>query len=168
MAAVGLAILLGIAIFISIVGIGFIVWILVTGNDSTNDGIIGPPCSTIDKSILPSASEFPCVAEAVVPTLDRLTIGYAPLSVISTFPTYYNDACASLCQSVSCDSVGNNCICINTNSENVQDTYDKCIEQLKPVGCQGTAKPVAIDGNQPYYVNHFVGSDENVQRIACP
>lgn len=80
--------------------------------------------------------------------------------VVSPGPTYYLDACAAFCENGNYNPTTEIC---RTGSST---KFTSCINMTRPVDCDGTAMPIAVDGIEFFYV-HSATKEDCVNTATC-
>lgn len=145
----GLYILISLFVFLSIFGSILIILLLVYYPKINGNKI---NCQDANTSQLPDISDQPRVCNGKTITTDRLGISYTPEAILSTTPTAYKIACASMCTQVI------NGKCYDPSGNEISE-YSTCLDKLSPKECIGDAIPVGYSGNVLYYVKRFTSGE---------
>lgn len=159
----GLSFLIVIIIIIIITGTTMLILLLTVFRPSGSIGNI--PCSGVTKSLI-NVSNTPCYYNSQgFCSLNKYTDQILGGTFLYTTPTNYTVVCNPLCVGY----LNNNWECCTDNNPECQsmvDSYNNCVNTLKPNQCNGEAMPVAVDGDILYYAGQ-VSSNIGAKTCNC-
>jgi len=139
--------------------LGWVIWAIYHYSTGGGGGFQPPPCSQ-DLSGLPDITPTPCCYV----NGDNSTWRYDPNldMVLAPTPSYYLNVCIGFCPTGQFNATTKTC---DTSDRTAKAAFDKCVAELAPKQCRGSAMPVALAGATPYY--GYQAGRANCQ-LCCP